>query len=430
MNTKNHNRFSHYWNILAKDSAVTHWEGILKNVAILGSGSLIAQVLMAIYAIFLARYLKPESYGVFTGTYTTVALSSVMFNWGLDTWLLRHATISERPHGLLGNVYILKGIFGVIWGIFLNLCLPLLGKEIFITPLITVSTIDIWFDGLFNANIATLNALKRNQWASSLLLISRSARLIFAIGLVIGGIRSPVIFALGRMLGTLLALVLSWTKAPPIFELKSLNETKKLWFASIPYGVSDILATIYLQADVTLLTIISGNKEAVGVYSPASSLINALFIIPAAGYSVIVPYLTVLNQDRIPRLKNLLKVIFAGFGLLGILLCSFVWLSSSLLVKTLLGTEYSITGQLLKILSPILMLKSLNFACASLLVAVGLQSKRIFPQGVSALVNVILNLLLIAPYGVWGVAYAYVISESLLLSGYLILVYKWFKINH
>jgi len=74
-------------------------------------------------------------------------------------------------------------------------------------------------------------------------------------------------------------------------------------------------------------------------------------------------------------------------------------------------------------------MKSLNFGCATFLVSTGLQSRRIIPQGLSALANIALNLVLIPLYGVWGVAWAYVASEAILLGGYLTLTIKWFKIN-
>lgn len=429
MNTKGRQTLIHYWNILMDDSSIIRQEGILQKVAILGSGSTLAQVLMIIYAILVARHLKPDGYGLFTATYTTLALASVLYNWGLDTWLLRQASISNQPHKLLGDVYAIKSFFGLLWGVTLHLVLPFLGKNIFIIPLITIGILDVWFDSLFNSEIAMLNALRRNRLASSLLVVSRCARLIIALSIILIGIKSPIIFALGRFSGTFIALIISWFIAPPKIKLNSLKSTVGAFTSSIPYGVSDMLATIYLQADVTLLAILSGERRNVGVYAPASSLINALFIIPAAGFSVMVPYLTSLYQNKMSLFKSMTKIMFTGFGILGMALWLGLSLSSNLLIKILLGNEFAITSQLIMILSPILFMKSVNFGCATFLVSTGLQNQRIIPQGLSALANIALNLVLIPLYGVFGVSWAYLASEAILLIGYLTLTLKWFKIN-
>jgi O-antigen/teichoic acid export membrane protein len=429
LNTKGRLILSHYRNILAGDSSIIRQEGILQKVAILGSGSTLAQGFMIIYAILVARHLKPDGYGLFTATYTTLALSSVLYNWGLDTWLLRQASISNQPYKLLGDVYIIKSFLGLLCGVTLHLGLPFLGKNIFTLPLLTIAIFDVWFDSLFNSEIAMLNALRRNRLASFLLVVSRCARLIIALGLILIGIKSPVTFALGRFSGTFITLIISWFIAPPKIESNPLRRTIEVFITSIPYGVSDMLATIYLQADVSLLAILSGEKRDVGVYAPASSLVNALFIIPAAGFSVMVPYLTSQYQNKASLFKSMSKIMFIGFGILGTALWLGLSLSSNLLVKILLGSEFAITGRLIVILSPILLMKSLNFGCATFLVSTGLQSRRIIPQGLSALANIALNLVLIPLYGVWGVAWAYVASEAILLGGYLTLTIKWFKIN-
>jgi O-antigen/teichoic acid export membrane protein len=94
-----------------------------------------------------------------------------------------------------------------------------------------------------------------------------------------------------------------------------------------------------------------------------------------------------------------------------------------------LGEAYSTTGELLAILSPILFLKTVSFAAAAFLVAVDWQSHRLIPQAISAAVNIVLNLLVIQTLGIQGVAYVYVISEAVLLIGYLFATTRWFRIH-
>jgi O-antigen/teichoic acid export membrane protein len=60
-----------------------------------------------------------------------------------------------------------------------------------------------------------------------------------------------------------------------------------------------------------------------------------------------------------------------------------------------------------------------------MLVSVGWQRRRVYAQALSALVNVGLNVALIRRFGMTGVATIYVLSEGLLMLGYLLLVLRW-----
>jgi O-antigen/teichoic acid export membrane protein len=119
--------------------------------------------------------------------------------------------------------------------------------------------------------------------------------------------------------------------------------------------------------------------------------------------------------------------VFVGFTILGIILAFGIWIAGPFLSELLLGDSYKTTGQLLRILSPILFLKSLSFACAAFLVAVGWQIRRLIPQAISAAANILLNLLVIMTLGIIGVALVYVVSEVILLIGYLWISAMWFR---
>jgi O-antigen/teichoic acid export membrane protein len=166
-------------------------------------------------------------------------------------------------------------------------------------------------------------------------------------------------------------------------------------------------------------------KTAVGLYSPASGIIHALFVIPNAMFSVMVPVMTRLGANSIERFRTSLRVLFLSFFALG----GVMWLAVGVLGKWvmlwLLGDEYQFSGYLLTILSSILFLKSINFACATMLVSVGLQQKRILYQLISAVFNIIANIIVIPIYGVTGVAWVYVVSEFIISIGYLWETKKW-----
>lgn len=62
---------------------------------------------------------------------------------------------------------------------------------------------------------------------------------------------------------------------------------------------------------------------------------------------------------------------------------------------------------------------------AAMIVAVGYQKYRVIIQGITAALNVALNIWMVNQFGVTGVAWVYVLSELILLLGYIYLVQRW-----
>ena len=180
---------------------------------------------------------------------------------------------------------------------------------------------------------------------------------------------------------------------------------------------------ISLQAGINLLTLLQG-KVMAGIYSPALSVINALFIIPSSVYTFSIPTLSRTYHETPQMLPAAARKLLAGITLMGIVLFAGVGLLGDDLVRLLLGAEYETTGQLITMLSPVLLLKCLEFGLASVIVALNKQKERIFPQMIAAVMNVGLNLWLIPLYGVFGAARVYVISEVVLFLGYGIIVFR------
>ncbi len=272
---------------------------ILKNLAISGSGSGIAQACMLVNALLLARVLSPEGFGIYTASYAISSLTAFFFTWGLDTWLLREASTSDDSGDLLGKVLIIKGMFGVVWSGVLLTVMPSVQPETYLRPVLAVSVLDTLCDSFFISQVFLLNAQRRFTISSSFLILSRGGRLVLTIVFVLFGLRNPLDFALSRWIATLISLIAISFMLKPRLPRKINRDIFKIYRSSIPYGISEFLSVIYLQVDVTLLALISGDRKAVGTYSPASSMINALFILPNAAFNVFLPTIIHLNRTTI-----------------------------------------------------------------------------------------------------------------------------------
>ena len=105
--------------------------------------------------------------------------------------------------------------------------------------------------------------------------------------------------------------------------------------------------------------------------------------------------------------------------------CGGFWFCGNTLPLVVLGNDFAESGAILTILSPILLLKSLNFALAAVLVPGACQQPRTIAQALPALSNVGPNILIVSRYGVVGVACVYVLRETFPLVGHAILGWGW-----
>lgn len=397
---------------------------VMHNILSLTSGATLSQGLLAASILLTARALGAARFGQYASCFSTAGLVAILFNLGLDNWLLWSG--ARRPESvgeLLGSALTIKFLAGIPWIGGLVVLLPHLNPQTFPFALVLLSATATWVEGIMTLGLSPFKALLRNQATALLLTGSRGALLLSTLLLFLLKSRQPTTYAWIRLFVNSFSALAAFLLAPfpprrvPVATLKSMGREV------FPFTLSDLLTSIYTQADKTITAVILGDKP-VGVYTPASSLVSALFVIPNAWYSVMVPTLV----DLMKKGKSLGRTIgftFISFAIVGLVLWAGTWYVAGRIIVPLLGDTFRESGFLLRILSPILFLKSCSFAAVAILVAAGWQNRRVYIQALSAVVNVVLNLVFIHHFGVAGVAMIYVFSEGVLMFGYLGLVALW-----
>lgn len=375
---------------------------------------------MMVYGFLLARHLGPQRYGYYTAGYSIMGLWSFTISLGMDTWFLQKGGIVSDPNKIIGEILKTKLFIFAVWAPAFILFYTLQDGPV--TPLfLIICALDIWGDSNLITIIYGLNVRRDYSAITRVLLFSRLGRLGGAIALILSEVRLPEIFALIRLFFTILGLTVALYTYKPSLRGTILQRPWIPFVELAPFLLSEMLVQIYIAADMSLLSILS-NSVQVGLYSPASSLISALFVIPNTIYLFLVPiYSKTITQHRCLPGKYVFLPL-GGLVTLGALLSSGLIVGSRWFVPIILGNGFGETGNLLILLSPILLFKSLQFGLAAIIVGAGWQKYRIIPQFVSALTNVGINLMMIPLFGAAGAAIAYNISEVVLLVGYAIVV--------
>lgn len=411
-------------NMLKQSIIEYHFPGrkmIFKQLFSFSMSTALAQLIMMIISITLARHLGPELSGRLTSPYAITTLTAIIFNLGLDTWFLREGAFVADQKSTLGKIIRVKGIGGIIWLIILIAISAVIRPDLFVPQLMLLVALDIWTDAIFTTVLVGFNLNRWIKQYSILLLISRIGKLAGIVVLILLKTNNLLFFAGWRFFISAIMMLITLLITKPKFS-RSYGERSILKDAR-PYALSELLAIIYMQVDVNILYFFRG-AFAVGTYSPALNMTNALFVIPNAVFNFVVPSLTRLyTHSRMAFLRKCKEVLLLMLAI-GVALAAGLSLLSRPLTQFLLGEQYSLSGVLLLGLSPILLFKSLEYGFATIIVAAKEQRRRLVPQLLAAVLNLLINFILIPLIAANGAVIAYVVTEAVLLVGYGIVAVK------
>jgi O-antigen/teichoic acid export membrane protein len=404
------------------------WKQVVANVLALLSGSAFARALSAIILIVIARQIGPEAYGQYSASIAFVGLTTVLFSLGLDGWLLyQGGRDPEQLDVWFTSALSLKLLLGMVWLVGLWLVAPYLNQSSYPWLLIVLASLALWLEELALIIWSAFKASLRNDITLILMILSQGLYLGAVIWLAVRQAQDPESYMVGRFLAALLATAVSGFLIARKLALRVRWQALRTTFrGTLPFAASVALTAIYGRADLAIIGNALG-KEAAGVYAPALTLTNALFLIPAAIYGVMVPILSQgfatdrsWVQQTARRLSLLMTLAGVGLGL-GLALAAHP------IITLLYGSAFQASGDVLALLSGVLVLRCPTTALAATIVATGWQVPRLGIQAIAAVLNVTLNLLVVHQAGVMGVAKVYLLTEVVLLLGHLGLFLLWMR---
>ena len=309
----------------------------------------LAQLMVMLFSLLLARYFGPEISGGYTSAFAIASLTSISFNLGLDTWLLREGALAQDLRKTFSNVLLTKAAAGVVWAAILFVIATNLRPDLYPMGLLAVCIVDVWFDSIFVSSLAVFNIERKIKHYSLLILLSRGLKLLGLVVLTLVANQNIIMFAGWRALCSLFFAFTAMAILKPRLEDNSLSNIKQMLSQTRNFAISDLLATVYMQADVVILSNIKG-KVATGVYSPALSLINGLFVIPSAVYTYFIPSLSRWFKNNSDRFIDLAMKTLLLLSVIGIVMSLSITLLGKPATALLLGEGYAVSGDLTSLL--------------------------------------------------------------------------------
>ena len=390
---------------------------IASNTAWLFADRILRMVGGLLVGVWVARYLGSERYGLFNYALAFVSLFTPIFTLGLDDVVVRRLLKeTSDKEKILGTTFSLKLVGGIVSLLLAVLFILFWEKDITLTVWLVIilattgifraaDTIDLWFQSqvLSKYSVIAKNiAYLLSTLLKVLLILTHASLLAFAWATLAEIVIAAIsLFAIYRVKGVFQFPNWKW----------SFSTAKHLMRESFPLIFSGFAILIFMKVDQIMLGQIKGDSE-VGIYSAAVRISELWYFIPGTIVSSVAPSIYAAKErsqqhyyKRITQLLRLLTYISLAISI------PMTFLSKNI-VLIMFGSEYAAAGSILAVHIWASIFVFMGLATLPWFIAEGLNHVSLGKTLLGAILNIILNFLLIPQYAGIGAAYATIISQA------------------
>lgn len=384
-----------------------------KNTGWLFFGKMASMLAAFFVGAYIARYLGPAQYGLLSYASSFAGLFAIFASLGIDSILNRElVSRPENKEKLLGSGFIIKIVGSILAIVLIVITLFFIKADWTTDVLIIISALSFVFNAFgvidiyFQSQVLAKNTV-RVQIIS--LIITSSLKILF-IFLHLGIIYFAIAYLVDAfILAT--GFIISYKKTGLHISKWKFDKgiIKMLIKNSWPLIFSGVAAAIYMKIDQVMIKNMMGN-EAVGLYSVASKISEVWYFIPSLICASLFPAIVnAKNTNRVvyeKRLQNLYSLMFYISTLIAIPIS----ILASFIIVNLFGIEYLGSVSALKIHIWAGVGVFWGYAITQYLITENYTKIYLAITTIGAVLNIILNLILIPKYGINGAAIATVVS--------------------
>ena len=372
----------------------------------------------ATFAMFvvMARQLGPQGFGDITFALALTGQLLVIASFGMDVVVSREAIRKTSLLGSLMSDTLLIKLILTFPALLIAAVVVELGdyssSARIAVYLIGISTV---LDTLENTWNAAFQAYERLELVSYVIVFQRlvNGGLVVAVLVAGGGVVAvSSTFVLVSLATLLLAMRLLRLVTSPRWGADR-SRLLPLLRVGLPIGVAILLLTVLLRVDMVMLSLISGNEE-VGIYGAAFRIFESTMFLTSAFTSAIFPWFSrkhVEDSSVISRGYEIgLLVMLSILTPIGVA-CTVL---AAPIVHTLYGTRYDESITPLRLLGAVVIAFGINTFTSSTLAANDRPRLMHSILLITVFQNIVMNALLIPPYGATGAALTAAVSGLLL----------------
>lgn len=402
-------------------------------------GKAVSMCITVVGTIIITRSYGREIYGQFSLMQQWPALFFVIADFGMNAIATREISKDWSKAGkYFGNILIFRVIFSLV-------LMLLIGFFVRSAPYSTGLVLGITLSGaliLTQSLFTTTNIIFQVKMRYDLSTIGYLAGYTFILLLIFffSSIKADVAWlSLSYVFGGLVTFLINYmfilkVGVIPEFKLDK-NTISYLVINSLPLGLMFVFSQVNFKADSLLLSLLPiapfikmGSEDLVALYSLPYKIFEVALVLPTFFMNSVYPVMVLKAEGSGGELKNTLRTSLRFLFLSSILISAVIFISAPLIIDILGGREFVESVLVLRILSIGLFLYSMTQPLAWIIVTLGFQKYLPFIYLISAVFNVIANLIIIPIYSFYGSAVITHLSEFLILCMLLFTVRKvWLK---
>lgn len=395
---------------------------VAKNTFWLTAGNFTGRIIKAFLIIYVARVLGAAGYGVFSYAVSLAGFFSLFSDIGVTGILTKEGARNPKsmPEYLSTSLGI-KAALLALANIAIFTIAPSFAENVpEALPLLPLAAALITFDGLREIAFAITRSREKMETEAGISIVTNLAITVLGIGAIFFFHPTALGLMAGYTFGSLVGTTYAFWKVRdalvnPFKHFKK-GLVGQIILEGLPFGLMGMLGTLMLNIDTIIigwLTAASEAAETLGVYAAALRPVQVLYIVPAILSTAIFPALAKLAVDDKSRFKNLLENAISLSFLVAMPLVMGGLIVGQDLMLLLFGSEYvSGTPTFMVLLFTLLVVFPGNFV-ANAVFAYDSQRSFLWYLVLGLAANVILDLILIPPFGIIGSAIATLSAQIL-----------------
>jgi len=392
-------------------------QNIAKNTSYFTFALVLQKIISFTYFAFLARAFGPEDLGKYYFAISFTTIFSIFIDFGLANTLMREvARDNKRAQELTGLVLALKIPLILVVSALVVFLINFLGYEELTRNLVYLAAICMVLDSLSLSFFSIIRGFHNLKYESVTSVLFQF--IIFCLGLFFLKLGLGPVYLMGAlvMASVYMCLYSGWLlvrkfniKLIPLFDFNSL---KLLVVVTLPFSLYAIFQKVYTYIDTVLLSVLAGDIY-VGLYQIAFKIIFAIQFLPLAFVASLYPAFS--NYWATNRMQLSFSFERAMSYLIIISLPTTVGIMS-VADKLIIVFKEDFANSVfpLQVITLSLVFIFLNYPIGSLLNACDRQKINTKIMGITLVVSVFLNILLIPKYNVIGASVTVVLTNALM----------------
>lgn len=364
--------------------------------------------------MYMARYLGSYYFGVISFALAFTGIFGIIVDMGLNTLTVREVSKNKQlSEKYLNNFLSIKIILAILTFITIIVSINLLGyneKIIFVVYLFALYVI---ISNIYSMFYSIFQSHEKMEYQSLGQIINSSLMLI---GVILGIYYGFNIFEFAYLYLIISCIILLYVIIICIkkFFKPKFNFELEFWIRSLkeswPLGIMALFIIIYFKIDSIMLSYIVG-ENAVGLYNAAYRLVEVSTIMPTIFITAIFPIMATLFKENKINFHQLYIKSSKYMFYISLPMAFSVTLLANPIISLIFGIQYEGSVIALQILIWASAVMYVTIIQGTTIISANKQLFSLKVTLIAAIINIILNIILIPQYSYIGASIATVITE-------------------